>query len=153
MLAVVSEKANIGSVKDLLQAQANFGMHEKTNQDNLLHLSARWTPQVDILEYLVNNLTKDLLFERNKQGDTPMSICQQRKNQPAIELLEKVQKQNDQSDKKTEDLLKSLQEEEDREARLRAKRNEKKYKQKLDKLSKRDNCSKEETEQRLQEMK
>lgn len=31
MLAVVSEKANIGSVKDLLSAQANFGMVEKTN--------------------------------------------------------------------------------------------------------------------------
>ena len=75
MLAVVSEKANISSVKDLLSAQANFGMVDKSSQDNLLHLAARWTSGWEILEYLVSNLTKDLLFQRNKQGDTPYSIC------------------------------------------------------------------------------
>lgn len=56
MLAVVSEKASLGGVKDLLAAQANFGMHDKINKDNILHLAARWAPSVDILEYLVCNL-------------------------------------------------------------------------------------------------
>lgn len=94
-----------------------------------------------------------MMFERNKNGDTPMSICQSSKNQAAIDMLEKVQIQYDKSQNKTEDLLASLAAEEEQLARQREKRNQKKYQQKLKKLAGRDNCSKEETEQRLIEMK
>ena len=89
------------------------------------------------------------MFERNKQGDTPMSICQSLKNKAVIDMLEKLQVIYDKSQSKTEDLFASLAAEEEQAARQREKRNQKKYQQKLKKLAERDNCSKEETEKRL----
>lgn len=56
MLAVVSEKSNLGVVKQLLASQANFNIREKTTGDNILHLAARYCPSLEVLEYLVRSL-------------------------------------------------------------------------------------------------
>lgn len=90
MLAIISEKANLDVVKMLLGAQANYSFHEKTTGDNILHLAARWSTPLEILEYLVRSINQDMLFERNLKGDTPLSICINLKNDKAIKLLEKL---------------------------------------------------------------
>lgn len=97
MLAVASEKANLEVVKQLLAAHATFTNKEKHTGDNIVHLAARHCPNLEILEYLVRSLNQDMLFERNKKGDTPLSICVAQKNQAGVELLEKLQVTYDKS--------------------------------------------------------
>jgi len=89
-MAMVSEIPSLDIVKLLLASQANYQVRDKHNQDNILHLAARYQNKVDILEYLVKSIDHDLLFERNMQGDTPLSISEERHNQPAIDCLVKL---------------------------------------------------------------
>lgn len=153
MLAVVSEKANLEVVKQLLASQATFTNKEKQTGDNIVHLAARHCANLEILEYLVRSLNQDMLFERNKKGETPLSICEAHKNQAGIALLEKLQVTYDKSRQKTGDLLAQLELEEERAEKEKQKRKEKKYRAKLQKLAERDHCTAEETKNRLEAQK
>lgn len=108
MLAVVTERASLVLVKQLLAARATYSTRDKVTGDNILHLAARYCPHLEILEYLVKSLNQEMLFERNTKGDTPLSICVSLKNGPAIALLEKLQVVYDHTRQKTGDLLASL---------------------------------------------
>jgi ankyrin repeat protein len=80
MLAICSEHGTLETVKQLLTAGANFRIHDKINGDNIIHLSARYSAKIEIIEYLVKSLSSDLLFERNQKGETPLSIASSLKN-------------------------------------------------------------------------
>ena len=146
MLAIISEKANLDVVKMLLGAQANYSFHEKTTGDNILHLAARWSTPLEILEYLVRSINQDMLFERNLKGDTPLSICINLKNDKAIKLLEKLQTTYDRTRTVTDNLLSTLQAEETKAEKEKQKRKDKKYRAKLLKIAEREGLSVEEVE-------
>jgi ankyrin repeat protein len=133
MLACVSEKSNLETVKVLLSAGASFTTRSPDDQ-NILHLTARFG-LTEVLEYLVKNLPSDYLFERNQKGETPLMICQQNKNQKSIQLLEALELQYDKSNKKAHDLLDFLEAEEEKEKREKAKKKEKKYRAKVAKIA------------------
>jgi ankyrin repeat protein len=88
MLAICSEHGTLDIVKQLLNAGANFKVHDKINGDNIIHLSARYSAKIDIIEYLVKSLSSELLFERNLKGETPLSIASDLKNTRMTQLLE-----------------------------------------------------------------
>jgi ankyrin repeat protein len=92
-------------IKILLAQKAHTNIKERINNDNLLHLNARLCNNFEILEYLVTNLNQDMLFERNKLGETPLTICEQSKNSKGVELLEKLQYRYDFTRQKAGDLL------------------------------------------------
>jgi hypothetical protein len=146
MLAIISENANLDVVKMLLGAQANYSFHEKTTGDNILHLAARWSTPLEILEYLVRSINQDMLFERNLKGDTPLSICINQKNDKAIKLLEKLQTTYDRTRTVTDNLLSTLQAEETKAEKEKQKRKDKKYRAKLFKIAEREGLSVEEVE-------
>ena len=91
MLAIASEHTNLDIIKQLLAAGADYKVHEKVTGDNIIHLSARWSAKIEIIEYLVRSLSSELLFERNLKGETPLSIAANLKNQKMIKLLEDLQ--------------------------------------------------------------
>jgi len=149
MLAIVSDKANLEVVKQLLASQSNFNVREKSTGNNILHLAAASCPNLDIIDYLVRSLNQDMLFERNQKGDTPLNICVNTKNKPATELMEKLQATYDKSGDKADALFNSLDAEEKKKEREQQKKKEKKYAQKLKKMAERDKTTVEETAARL----
>jgi ankyrin repeat protein len=74
-----------------------------------LHIATTYG-STDILEYLINNVSVSV-FERNEQGETALSIAQEKKNQRAVTLLES-QAYKDQTKDKSTDLLNELMKEE-----------------------------------------
>jgi len=90
MLAVASPKANLECVKILLSQNADQKCREAQTDNSLLHLCAKYSTKNEIMEYIVKNLKLNL-FERNKNGDTPISICEANKNVKSVKLLEKYQ--------------------------------------------------------------
>lgn len=83
-------------------------MRESTRGDNIIHLAARWSEKIEIIEYLVKSLSADLLFERNQQGDTPLSIASNLKKSKMVKLLEDLQVSYDKTRSKAGDLLNQL---------------------------------------------
>lgn len=117
MFAICSENGTLDVVKQLLTAGANFKVHEKVSGDNIIHLSARWSAKIEIIEYLVKSLSSDLLFERNLKGETPLSIAANLKNTKMTQLLEDLQIHYDKTRQKAGDLLKHLEDEEEKKER------------------------------------
>ena len=105
MLAICSEHGSLEVIKELLKAGANFKVHEKVSGDNIIHLSARYSAKIEIIEYLVKSLSSDLLFERNLKGETPLSIASNLKNTKMTKLLEDLQISFDRTRQKAGDLL------------------------------------------------
>lgn len=88
MLAIVSPTPRMECVKLLLSRGADYRIREKGTDNNILHLCAKVNKNnTNILEYLARNLKLNL-FERNNDGDTPLSICQYNKNVAACKILE-----------------------------------------------------------------
>jgi hypothetical protein len=139
MLACVGDKSNLETVKVLLSAGATFATRDREGS-NILHLTAKFGKN-NVLEYLVKNLPADYLFERNQKGETPLTICEQAKDEQGIALLEGLQVQYDRSNQKAGDLLDFLEAEEEREKREKAKRKEKKYLNKVSKIAKKEGIS------------
>jgi ankyrin repeat protein len=81
MLAVARSDENLECVKYLLQKGANYKVEDEYG--NNLHHIAAINGNIKILDYLAKNL-KIELFSRNGKGETPLSICQQMKNQEGI---------------------------------------------------------------------
>jgi len=134
MLACGSEKASLECAKILLAAGLSSKVMEKAGQNNLLHICAQGCPNNEVLSYLVKNLP-ELLFERNKKGETPLTICQSVKNTEGVTLLKSLESQYDHTGQKAGDLLAQLEAEEEREQRDKARRKEKKYRSKITKIA------------------
>jgi|LauGreDrversion4_2_1035121.scaffolds.fasta_scaffold298554_1 ankyrin repeat protein len=117
MLAICSEHGTLEIVKILLTAGANFRVHDRINGDNIIHLSARYSANIAIIEYLVKSLSSDLLFERNLKGETPLSIASSLKNVKMTQLLEDLQISYDKTRNKASDLLAQLEAEEEKKER------------------------------------
>jgi len=71
------------------------------------------------------------IFERNNNGETALSIVQERKNLKAIEVLEGQAKINDKTKMKTDDLLNDLLEEEKKNDLQKQKKKDKKKRAKI----------------------
>lgn len=141
MLAIASEHTNLDIIKQLLAAGADYKVHEKVTGDNIIHLSARWSAKIEIIEYLVRSLNSELLFERNLKGETPLSIAANLKNQKMIKLLEDLQVSYDKTRQKAGDFLAQLEAEEEKNERERLKKKDKKYRAKLLKIAERDSLT------------
>ena len=150
MLAVSSEHGSLDVVKQLLTAGAHYKVHDKVSGDNIIHLSARWSAKIEIIEYLVKSLSSELLFERNLKGETPLSIASNLKNIKMTKLLEDLQISYDKTRTKAVDLLAQLEQEEERNERERQKKKDKKYRSKLTKIAEKENITIEEVEERIQ---
>lgn len=149
MLAIASEHTNLDIIKQLLAAGADYKVHEKVTDDNIIHLSARWSAKIEIIEYLVRSLSSELLFERNSKGETPLSIAANLKNQKMIKLLEDLQVSYDKTRQKAGDFLAQLEAEEEKNERERLKKKDKKYRAKLLKIAERDGLTLQEVEERI----
>lgn len=148
-LAIVSERANLELVKFLVAESNLTQVQVDSTGDNLIHLAAKYATKREILEYLARTIP-ELIFQRNQQGETPLSIAQQKDKSDFVKMLESFAAQYDKSSASTNDLLASLEAEEEKKAREAQKRKEKKYQQKLRKLAERDNLTVEETQKRLE---
>ena len=110
MLAVAGTDSNLECVKLLLQKGANYKVEDEYG--NNLHHIAAINGNNQILDYLAKNL-KIELFSRNEKGDTPLSICQQMKNQKGIEILQQYKDDYDKSKTFAENLLDELEHEDE----------------------------------------
>ena len=124
MLAVTKDDDSLECVKLLLQNDANHNVKDEEG-NNLLHLAAL-NSNNKILDYLAKNLQINI-FERNSKGETPLNICQARKNNEGVKNLEKYTDQFDNSKKQAEALLAELEREEDQSEEARNKRRQKKW--------------------------
>lgn len=147
MLCVAKGDENLDCVRLLLQYHADY--QRKDSFDNtLLHIAAL-NGNNRILDYIAKNLKLDLL-ERNKNGDTALSICTAQKNTEGEEILQKYSAEYDTSKNLAADLLDQLEREEEKEEKAKAQRKLKKWRNKINKLAKQLNISPEEVEERLQ---
>lgn len=78
MLAVAGGDSNIECVKILLVNKANTGLLDSYG-NSLLHIAAIYGSS-EILQYLLQNLKQMNIFERNNNGETALSIAQEKKN-------------------------------------------------------------------------
>lgn len=62
-------------VKALFGAQANHNVTENATGNNLLHLAAKHSTDLGVLEYVLKNAKSDI-FARNTAGATVLSLCQ-----------------------------------------------------------------------------
>ena len=109
-LALVGPNPQVHVVKLLFgKGDANHSVYESSTGNNIAHLAAKFCPadDVEVLEYVVKNARVDP-FERNKQGDTPLTIVRALGNQRAIEILEDCQADFDDTAKKTDELMAEL---------------------------------------------
>lgn len=78
MLAVAGGDSNIECVRILLVNKANTGLQDSYG-NSLLHIAAIYGSS-EILQYLLQNLKQMNIFERNNNGETALSIAQEKKN-------------------------------------------------------------------------
>jgi len=97
MLAAVSERANPDVIQLLITAGVERHHRIKSSSDNALHLCTRYCPSTQIVSFLIAQLPEELLYEYNKKGETPLSICQGIKDKDFLAQLEQIQKQHDKS--------------------------------------------------------
>ena len=90
------------------------------------------------------------LFERNRNGETALNICQTLKNPEGVKCLEQYQVEYDKSRTQAEELLEELYKEEEHDEEARARRRQKKWRNKINKIAKAENITAEEVEERLQ---
>jgi len=86
MLAIAGGDQNHECLKILMQWKADLTVQDQRD-NNLIHIATKYGSN-RILEYLISN-TKVSVLERNKDGETPLTIAKFYKNQKAIDLLEK----------------------------------------------------------------
>jgi ankyrin repeat protein len=90
MLACASSFDSIKCVKLLLRNQADHTCQD-AQENTLLHVAAM-NDNNTVLHHLVSYVKLDL-FARNKNGETALNICQQKKNADGIKILEKASSQ------------------------------------------------------------
>jgi len=92
MLAVAGGDENLEAVQ-LLISKSDI---EKTDSagNNLFHIAVIYGSN-KILEFLLKIRVKLNLFERNNNGETVLSIAQEKKNDLALKLLEQYKNQYD----------------------------------------------------------
>lgn len=117
-LCIVSPHVNLESVRLLFGADANHEVREAVTNNNIVHLAAKHCQDTAVLQYVVKNAKVDI-FERNKQGDNALTICQQFNSAEAAKIIEDCQQAFDETGKKTDELLEQLlgQEEKDQRAK------------------------------------
>lgn len=86
-LAMVTPHANPSVVKLLFGRDADHFVKQATTGNNILHLVAQHTTDNNVLEYVVKN-AKVSAFDRNKSGDTPLTICQAKGNADGVRIIE-----------------------------------------------------------------
>ena len=103
-----------------------------------------------VLDYLAKNL-KNELFQRNKLGETALSICQAQKNAKGIQIMNQFKADYDKSRSIAEKLMVELVKEDENNEEARAKRKQKKWRNKINRIAKAENISPEEVEKRLEQ--
>lgn len=112
-LALVTSNQRLEVVKLLFGHDANHNVREAVTNNNILHLAARYSTNEQVLEYVVKNAKLDI-FERNADGDTPLTICRSVQNQRGCEIIEECQEVFDETGKKTDELMAELLGQEDK---------------------------------------
>jgi ankyrin repeat protein len=146
MLCVAKGDENLDCVKMLLRHSADYKRKDEYN-NTILHIAAI-NGSNKILEYIAKHLKVDI-FDRNKSGETALSICKTIKNAEGEKILEKFSDEYDTSKNLAEDLLNQLDKEDQQDVKAKAQRKVKKYRNKINKLAKQLNISPEEVEERL----
>ena len=84
MLTVAGGDQNLDCLKLMLQNGANFICKDDFD-NNLLKIAAKNNCN-KMIDYIAKNL-KINIFERNKEGETALNICQNLKNEQGIATL------------------------------------------------------------------
>ena len=74
-------------VKTLVDAGANTQLTENTFDDNLFHLACKYSTDVQLSEYLFNNINLDL-NGKNNEGMTPRDICRADRNEVFFQQID-----------------------------------------------------------------
>ena len=109
MLAIISPHASLDCVKSLLSNQAKYTVKDKSTGNTILHLAAEKCAKDEIVEYLFNNLKIDV-FARNKNGHTPLTLCEesQYNDTKRLNIIKEVQKIFDNTAQEADDLVAQL---------------------------------------------
>ena len=147
MLAIISPHSNLECVKSLLSNQAKYTVKDKSTGNTILHLAAEKCAKDEIVEYLFNNLKIDV-FARNKNGHTPLTLCEesQYNDTKRLNIIKEVQKIFDNTAQEADDLVAQLEAEQNKEERAKQKKKDKKHRSKLLKLAEKKGCTVEELE-------
>lgn len=130
MLSIAGGGQNIECTKLLVSKGAEVNVKDQSGS-TLLHIAAIYSNN-NALEFLLNNSHKLNVFERNQNGETPLSIAQEKKDQRAMKHLEDYAKRyGDQTKQNTDQLLNDLLEEEEKEKQKKLKNKEKNKRQKI----------------------
>ena len=148
MLTIAGGDQNLDCLKLILQAGSDFKCKDDFG-NTLLHIAAKNNCN-KMIDYLAKNL-KINIFERNKEGETALNICQNLKNEKGIAILTQFQGQYDQSKALADELMDELCKEEEENEEAKAKRRQKKWRNKINRIAKAENISPEEVEARLQQ--
>jgi ankyrin repeat protein len=148
MLAVAEGAQHIEAVRILLANKADTTILD-TYGNNILHIAAHYQ-NIDAIEFLTLNSQKLNILERNQNGETPMSIVQDKKNERGIKILERfISVSGDTSKQNVDDLLNELDAEKEKQEKDRLKKKEKKYRHKVRQLAEKEGVTFEEMEKIL----
>ena len=145
-LALVTPNQSVGTVKALFGRDVNHGVTENSTGNNILHLAAKYSTDINVLEYVLKNARLDI-FARNNEGDTALTLCQSVGNSEGVTIINQCQDCLDDSAKKTDELMAELVNEDEKNERIRQRKKEKKQRSKLQKLADAENCSIEELQE------
>ena len=104
MLALVGPTPNVKVVQLLFGRDANHIMREPITNNNILHMTAKHTTNLDVVKYVFKNAKLDV-FERNANGDTPLIVARDCKNDEVAEIIEQCQEMFDETGKQAEELM------------------------------------------------
>ena len=105
-------------MKILFGKDVNHGVIENSTGNNILHLAAKYSTDIKVLEYVVKNARVDI-FARNNAGETALVICESVGNQAGVQIIEECQECLDDTAKKTDELMAELVDEETKNERAR----------------------------------
>ena len=111
-LAIVTPYQSVSTVKALFGRDIGHDVTENSTGNNILHLAAKYSTEIEVLQYIVKNARLDI-FARNNEGDTALTLCQSVGNTRGVEIINECQDCLDDSAKKTDELMAELINEED----------------------------------------
>ena len=85
-LALVTPNQSVGTVKALFGRDVNQSVTENSTGNNILHLAAKYSTNIEVLEYVVKNARLDI-FARNNEGDTALTLCQSVGNADGVAII------------------------------------------------------------------
>ena len=77
---------SVSTVKALFGGDIGHDVTENSTGNNILHLAAKYSTDINVLEYVLKNARLDI-FARNNEGDTALTLCQSVGNSEGVTII------------------------------------------------------------------